>query len=94
MSNVNEFVDAFRRGTAPVFDLLSTDQLRQLIQLPADSELVSHIETLADKANEGDFTESERARYEGYIEANNLLVILQVHARHYLSDYGPLSQAD
>ncbi|HVX10866.1 MAG TPA: hypothetical protein VHC22_06770 [Pirellulales bacterium] len=41
---------------------------------------------LSQKANEGELSEAERAEYEAYIEANNLLAVLQAEARFRLSE--------
>jgi hypothetical protein len=41
---------------------------------------------LSQKANEGELSEAERAEYEAYIEANNLLAVLQAEARFWLSE--------
>lgn len=88
MSVVTESHQAFHRGTAPVFELLTGDQLRRLSQLKADPALASRVEELAGKANEGELTDAERAEYEAYIEANNLLAVLQAEARFRLSGHG------
>jgi len=40
---------------------------------------------LAAKANEGELSGIETAEYEGYIEANNLLALLQAAARLHLA---------
>lgn len=77
--------DAFHRGTAPIFALLTDDQTRRLAELRGDPELIVRLESLAAKANEGDLSEEERAEYEAYIEANNLLAALQAEARFRLS---------
>jgi len=46
------------------------------------------LEELAEKANEGELSAAERAEYEAYIEANNLLAVLQAEARYRLSQIG------
>ena len=79
---------AFHRGTAPIFAILSTDQLRQMAHLPADSWLADRVDELAGKANEGHLTEEERAEYEAYIEANNLIAVLQAAAQFRLQHNG------
>ena len=73
--------NAFHRGTAPIFAILSDDQMRRLTQLKADSSLADRVEELAAKANEGELSAEERDEYEAYIEANNLMAILQAEAR-------------
>lgn len=85
MSIMGDSHDAFHRGTAPIFALLSDDQTRRLAELRGDPELIARLESLAAKANEGDLSEEERAEYEAYIEANNLLAALQAEARFRLS---------
>ncbi|HEX4144107.1 MAG TPA: hypothetical protein VHY91_11285 [Pirellulales bacterium] len=80
---------AFHRGTAPVFALLTDEQTRQLAELQADPTLADRLSELAEKANEGDVSPSERAEYEAYIEANNLLAALQAEARFRLSSHRP-----
>ena len=42
----------------------------------------------AEKANEGELSEADRAEYEAYIEANNLLSVLQAEARFRLTQGG------
>lgn len=86
MSTVNELHEAFHRGTAPIFAILPPEQIRQLAEVQADTRLAERVAVLADKANEGDLSEAERAEYEGYIEANNLLTVLQAEARFRLAE--------
>jgi hypothetical protein len=80
---------AFHRGTAPVFALLTDEQTRQLAELETDPTLADRLSELAQKANEGDLSPGERAEYEAYIEANNLLATLQAGARFRLSSHRP-----
>ncbi len=79
---------AFHRGTAPIFALLTDDQMRRLAQLQADPLLSDRVDELAAKANEGELTGEERDEYEAYIEANNLMAILQAEARFRLQHTG------
>lgn len=81
MSNINELHQAFHRGTAPIFALLTPEQTRQLADLPSDPSIVERLAELAGKANEGELSSVEEAEYEAYIEANNLLAVLQAEAR-------------
>ena len=79
---------AFHRGTAPIFALLTDDQMRRLAQLQADPSLSDRVDELAAKANEGELSGEERDEYEAYIEANNLMAILQAEARFRLQHTG------
>ncbi len=86
MSTALDTLSAFHRGTAPVFALLSAEQKEKLLQLQGDPTLADRVEELADKANEGELSDAERAEYEGYIEANDWLAILQGEARFHLGN--------
>jgi len=85
MSIADDSQQAFHRGTAPIFALLTPDQTRRLASLEADASLADRLTELASKANEGELSAAERAEYEAYIEANNLLAVLQAEARFRLS---------
>lgn len=79
---------AFHRGTAPIFSLLTVEQTRRLAELEADPDLAERVTELAERANEGELSALERDEYEAYIEANNLLAVLQAEARYRLSQNG------
>ena len=85
MTLVDESSRAFHRGTAPICALLTADQTRRLAELRADPEIADRLAQLAAKANEGELSAGEQAEYEAYIEANNLLTMLQAEARFRLS---------
>jgi hypothetical protein len=88
MNSVLESHLAFHRGTDPLFELLTPEQLRRLSQLQADPSLAQRVQELAEKANEGELSEAEVSEYEAYVEANNLLAILRAEARFRLSKDG------
>jgi predicted RNA-binding protein associated with RNAse of E/G family len=88
MSTTADSQQAFHRGTAPIFAILSMEQVRQMAHLPVDSSLADRVDELAEKANEGLLTAEERAEYEAYIEANNLMAILQAEAKFRLQHGG------
>jgi len=71
---------AFHRGTAPIFSLLTAEQTRRLAELQGDAALADRVAELAQKANGGELSASDREEYEGYVEANNLLAVLQAEA--------------
>jgi hypothetical protein len=85
MSSIHDSHQAFHRGTAPIFALLTPEQTQKLAQLQCDSSTVDRLAELAEKSNEGQLSAAERAEYEAYIEANNLLSVLQAEARFHLA---------
>ena len=88
MSTIDDSQAAFHRGTAPLFALLSAEQTRQLAELQGDPALSDRLSELAERANEGELSDADRAEYEAYIEANNLLSVLQAEARFRLTQGG------
>ncbi|HEV8000261.1 MAG TPA: hypothetical protein VGP63_10300 [Planctomycetaceae bacterium] len=79
---------AFHRGTAPIFSILTVDQTKRLAELEGDPVLADRVTELASKANEGELSAADREEYEAYIEANNLLAVLQAEARYRLAQSG------
>ncbi|MBN1395044.1 MAG: hypothetical protein JW959_08470 [Pirellulales bacterium] len=73
------------RLLAPVTECFTPEVAERLVALRADAETQTHIEELAEKANEGKLSPEERAEYEDYIEAVDLIAILQARARAILA---------
>ena len=73
------------RLLAPVTECFSQEVAEQLIALRADADIEARIEELATKANEGILSPEERTEYEDYIEAVDLIGILQSRARAVLA---------
>jgi hypothetical protein len=69
------------RMLEPVSRCLTPEAADRLIQLRADPQLQTRIDELADKCTEGDLTDEERAEYDTYVRAGNLIAILQAKAR-------------
>jgi hypothetical protein len=76
---------AFHRGTAPIFSILTLEQTKRLAELEGDPGLAQRVAELGEKANEGQLSPPDREEYEAYIEANNLLAVLQAEARYRLA---------
>ena len=73
--------NAFDRGTDFLLQIFTVQQAESLIAYQGDENLRTRIEELAEKSNEGDLTEREKAEYEGYVRANKFVVTLQAKAR-------------
>jgi hypothetical protein len=65
----------------PVTQCFSQEVAERLIALPPNPTVQARIEELAERANEGQLSDVERAEYEEYIEAVDLIAILQFRAR-------------
>jgi hypothetical protein len=65
----------------PVSASLNEEAARKLIGLKADRKAQTRVAQLARKCNEGDLTPNERAEYETYVLAGEVVAILQANAR-------------
>ena len=81
MSTIN-YLDRMLR---PVTEAMSPEFANKLISLRADEELLSHVEQLRGKANLGTMTAEEEAEYRDFVEAVDVISILQAQARRVLA---------
>jgi hypothetical protein len=72
----------------PFARCLTADVARQVVELRADPETQNHIDQLAAKANDGMLSPAEQLEYEAYIEAIDVVSILQAKARKVLAVRG------
>jgi hypothetical protein len=72
----------------PVSTSLNEEAARKLIGLKADAKAQARVAELARKCNEGELTAEERAEYETYVLAGDVIAILQAKARLRLSRRG------
>ena len=72
---------ALDRMLDPLTDCFTRDAAERLLTLRVDPGTRAKIDDLAAKANEGTLSEIERAEYLDYVEAMDLIGILQSKAR-------------
>jgi hypothetical protein len=77
---------AFDRGLDPILEFFNFEQARALVGYRGDEALRARIEELARKSTEGELTDAELAEYEGYVQANKFVAILQAKAKKLLND--------
>lgn len=72
----------------PVTEAFTPALAQKLVELRAENhpELQAHIEELRRKANEGSLTPEEEADYKEFVEAVDVISILQAKARRFLSE--------
>jgi hypothetical protein len=78
--------NAFDRATAPVLRMLPVEQARKLAGYQPETSIQVRVEELAEKSNEGELTEAEKAEYLGYVQANKFVAILQAQVRRRLTE--------
>lgn len=69
----------------PVAHCFTPDVARRIVAWQADPKLQLRLDELAAKANEGELTDQEREQYDAYVEAIDLISILQAKARKILA---------
>lgn len=72
------------RFLQPVTHAMTPELARAIIQLQTDPELQTEVEELRRKANEGTLTELEDAKYKDFVEAVDVVSIIQSKARQFL----------
>jgi phage tail sheath gpL-like len=73
----------------PLTRRLTPAAARALVGFRADSATRARISELAEKCNEGELTSNERAEYEAYVCAADLITVLQSKARQLLKSRKP-----
>ena len=71
----------------PLTDVFTPEVATAIVKLRADPELEAHIVELRGKANDGTLTPSEDAEYKDFVEAVDLISIIQAEARHFLAKH-------
>jgi len=69
----------------PMTDALTPESAAALVNLRTDPEVEARIGELRRKANEGTLTPAEDAEYKDFVEAVDIVSIMQAKARRFLS---------
>ena len=69
----------------PLTEAFTPKMAAAILDLRADSELEAHIAELRQKANDGTLTQWEDAEYKDFVEAVDLISIMQAKARRFLT---------
>jgi hypothetical protein len=78
---------SIERILEPITACLTPEVARRIVDVQLDDPLMmERLEFLREKANEGTLTEQERAEYEGFVEGNDLLMLIKDQARSVLQN--------
>ena len=69
----------------PLTDALTPESASALLNLRAAPDVEARVEELRGKANEGTLTAAEEAEYKDFVEAIEVVSIVQAKARRFLS---------
>ncbi|MBM3223049.1 MAG: hypothetical protein FJZ47_04500 [Candidatus Tectomicrobia bacterium] len=75
------------RFLEPVTAAFTPALARTLVDFRVDPALQAHIDVLRQKANEGTLTPEEDAEYEDFVEAVDVMAIMQAKARQFLAKH-------
>lgn len=81
MQETTTLTDMLNQLLDPVVRCLTPRAARQLVSVRANEEAQTRVRELAEKCNEGTLSAEERAEYEAYAMAANIVAILQAKAR-------------
>jgi hypothetical protein len=73
------------RMLQPATDQMPPEFARKLLELRADEELLARLDELRSKANAGQLTESEDLEYREFVEAIDIISLLQAKAQSILA---------
>jgi hypothetical protein len=76
--------DILDRVLDPLTGCLTPEVARRIADLRADPEVQARLDQLADKANDGELSDAEKAEYDRYREALHFITIVQAKARSLL----------
>lgn len=82
MSTISSYLD---RLLEPVTEAFTPEFARRIVELKADPELQAELDVLRRKANEGTLSPEEDAAYKDFVEALDVVSIIQSKARGYLA---------
>ena len=83
MSTVS-YLDRFLE---PMTEAFTPEVARKIASLRAAPEVERHIDILSHKANEGTLTPEEDGEYKDFVEAVDVISIIQAKARRFLAKY-------
>jgi len=71
----------------PMTEAFTPAVAQKLADLRAAPEIQAHVDELADKANQGTLTPEEDHEYKSYVEAADIIGIIQSKARRFLASH-------
>ncbi len=69
----------------PVGQMMPVDFAQKLAAMRASPEVQARIDELADRCTDGELSDEERAEYQAYVDAIDVISILQAQARAVLA---------
>ncbi len=84
MSTAISYLDRFLE---PMTEAFTPEVAQKIADLRAAPELQSRVDELASKASAGTISPDEDVEYKGYVEAGDIIAVIQAKARRFLADH-------
>jgi hypothetical protein len=84
MSPTSQETSILAQLLEPVGKCMTPEVAQRIAELHATPEAQARIDELADKCNEGELTPEEAMEYDSYVDAIELIAVLQAQARDVL----------
>ncbi len=84
MATATSYLDRFLE---PMTEVFTPELARKIAELRADAATQARVDALAERANEGLLTPEEEAEYKSYVEAADIIGIIQAKARRFLDEH-------
>jgi hypothetical protein len=78
---IDDAITGLAKILDPVAQCFTPEVAKRVAELRADPAVQARIEELAEKCNEGTITPEEMAEYDAYIQAMDVVAVLQKKAR-------------
>ena len=75
------------RFLEPMTEVLTPQVARKIADLRADPDTQARVDELSAKANDGTLSPDEDTEYKGYVEAADIMGIIQSKARRFLAQH-------
>jgi hypothetical protein len=83
-SAIDATTQTMERLLTPVGECLTPEVAERIVALRAEPDVQARIDYLAERANEGQLTDAERAEYDAYVRTITFISLLQSQARRLL----------
>lgn len=81
-------IETLDRILDPIRECFTAEVAARIVALRADPTVQARLDVLADKNNRGTLQDDERSELQAYVQAGNLIAVLQAKAQSFLAGNG------
>ena len=83
MSTISSILDHYLE---PVTSMFSREMAEAIVNRKPDERMVARVAELGRKADDGTLTEHERAEYQDFVDAGDLIALIKSKAKRFLDE--------